>query len=146
MAFRKESILRQFSSAIEPALGPDERLVTGALTRSGPNPWLVEVVGFWIMLLLGARNYFIAVTDRQVILVRASMMAQRPKGIARVDGKSTIEITNVKSNRAWSRFTYRRSDGKSMRLNFARAWRDDMHAIVQSVGQREGAAQESAQS
>lgn len=34
----------------------------------------------------------------------------------------------------WSSLRYRRPEGKEIRLNFHRIWRDEMQAVVQALG------------
>src|SRR5437879_109476 len=98
MAFRKAKIKEQFNEAIPAVLG-----------------WI-------IMRVLGARYYFIAVTDRRVLFMKASMVTGRPKGLGWADPRSAAQIHDVDINNAvWSKFKYLRpSDGKDVRVNIHR--------------------------
>jgi hypothetical protein len=133
MAFKKETTRQQFSEAIAAELQPGERVLAGGFTVSGPSPMLAAAVGAAGMLLLGMRSYYMAVTDRRVVMMRASGMSGRPRGLAFADPRAGVSITKVRSAAVWSHLKYRRPDGKQMRLNFHRKWRDDMEAIVQSM-------------
>jgi hypothetical protein len=130
LAGRKEKLRGRFTEAVEPELEPGERLVAGGYAVAGPNPWLYSLIGVIGMLLLGVRGYYVAVTDRRVILIRATLWRSRPAGLAFAEPLSSVEVTQVRSRAIWSSLRYRRPDGKRMRLHFHRFWRDDMKAFV----------------
>lgn len=134
MAFRKETIKRQFAEAQTEVLEPGEQVQAASLTTSGPSPWLIGAFGFLIMLLMGMRYYYILVTDRRVVFMKASLLSGRPKGLAFADPKSGVSVRDVKVAGVWSKLRYGRPDGKEMRLNFHRFWRDEMQAVVQALG------------
>lgn len=142
MAFRKETVRAQFQEALEPVLEPGEQTVAASLTQAGPSPWLASsfgALGALIFLLLGTRYYFIAVTDRRVVMMKASMWTSRPAGLAFTDARSGVALERVKVANLWSSAWYRRPDGNRMRLNFHRLWRDDMQAVVRELtGARAG--------
>jgi hypothetical protein len=79
------------------------------------------------------RGYYVAVTDRRVILIRATLWRSRPAGLAFAEPLAGVEVTHVKSRVVWSSLRYRRPDGKRMRLNFHRVWRNDMRAVMASL-------------
>ena len=62
------------------------------------------------------------------------MLSGRPKGLAFADPKSEVAVRDVKLAGLWSSLRYRRPDGKELRLNFHRFWRDEMQALVQALG------------
>jgi hypothetical protein len=130
LAGRKEKLRQRFTEAVEPELEPGEQLVAGAYAVAGPNPWLASVIGAIGMLLMGMRGYYVAVTDRRVMLVRATMWRSRPAGLAFAEPLASVEVTRVRSRVIWSSLRYRRPGGRRMRLNFHRIWRDDMQAFV----------------
>ncbi len=82
MAFRKETIKRQFSEARAGYLEPGEAVVAESFTIAGPTPWLMGGVGFLIMYLLGTRYYFMTVTDRRVVFMTMSLWSGKLKGFA----------------------------------------------------------------
>jgi hypothetical protein len=134
MAVRKETIKKQFDEAMSSVLEPGEQVAAGSYTISGPSPWLQGVLGFIGMLALGMRYYYVAVTDRRVLFMKASMWTQRPKGFAFADPKGSVAIHDVDPSALWSHFRYRRPDGKEIRLNFHRMWRDEMETVVRALG------------
>ena len=84
MAVRKETIRTQFTEALGPVLEPGEQVVAGAVTQSGHSPWLTSAfgaLGYLIFMAFGTRLYFMAVTDRRVVLIKASILRGRPAGI-----------------------------------------------------------------
>jgi hypothetical protein len=133
MAFRRETIKRQFGEARQAFLEPGEQGVAEAFTISGPSPWLMGVLGVIVMLILGQRYYFVTVTDRRVLFMKASLMTGRPKGLAWADPRSTVTLEDVTEGKLWSRLFYLRPGVKKLRLNFHRIWRDDMNAVVNAL-------------
>ncbi len=134
MAFRRAKIKEQFDAAIPALLEPGEHVQAETLSQSGPSPWLVGVIGWLIMLIGGARYYFIVVTDRRVLFMKASMMTGRPRGLAWADPRGAVEVSDVNlTNAVWSRFRYHRPDGKDIRLNVHRFWRNDGQAVVDAL-------------
>jgi hypothetical protein len=85
MAFRKATIVEQFDAAIAGTLEPGEQVRAGTLTQAGPTPWLTGAIGIVLMLVLGMRYYFVAVTDRRVIFFGASLMTVKPTKLGWAD-------------------------------------------------------------
>ncbi len=134
MAFRRAKIKEQFDAAIPAVLEPGEQVQAETLSQSGPSPWLAGVIGWLIMLIGGARYYFIVVTDRRVLFMKASMMTGRPRGLAWADPRGAVEVSDVNlTNAVWSKFRYQRPDGKDIRLNVHRFWRNDGQAVVNAL-------------
>jgi hypothetical protein len=131
MAFRREKIKQQFDAALPAVMEPGEQIQAQTLSQSGPSPWLAGLIGWLVMLLVGARYYFIAVTDRRVLFMKASLLTGRPKGLAWADPREAVVVHDVNLNHAvWSKFRYRRPDGKDLRINIHRYWRDDGRAVA----------------
>jgi hypothetical protein len=66
--------------------------------------------------------------------MKASLMSARPKGLAFADPLRTGAIRDVEIGKVWSHLRYQPADGKELRLNFHRIWRDEMQEVVQAVG------------
>ncbi len=131
MAIRKDTIKKQFDAALPALLEPGEQVQAQTLTQSGPTPWLMGAIGIFIMLAMGMRYYFMVVTDRRVLFMKASMWSQRPKGLAWADPRSAVALSDVDANAVlWSHLKYRKADGSEIRLNFHRLWRDELQAAV----------------
>ena len=141
MAFRRAKIKEQFDAAIPAVLEPGEQVQAESMVISGPSPWLVGAVGWLVMLLLGQRYYFIAVTDRRVIFMKASMFTGRPKGLAWADPRGAAQVTDVDlDNAVWSKFRYHRPEGKEIRINVHRFWREDGQQVVATLQSQQPAA------
>jgi hypothetical protein len=134
MAFRKEKIKQQFTEAQAAALEPGEQVQAASLTTSGPSPWLAGAFGALIMLLAGMRYYYVIVTDRRVIFMKASMWTGRPKGVAWSDPRDQVQVRDVNVAKVWSRLRYRRPEGKEIRLNFHMFWKDEFKALATALG------------
>ena len=133
MAFRKDTVKRQFAEAEAAVLEPGEQTQAGGFTTTGPSPWLAAGIGVIFMLLLGMRYYFVVVTDRRVLFMRSSMMSGRPKGLAFAHPRGQVSISDVKLAKLYSSLKYHGPDGKTLRLNFHRYWRNEMEGIVAAL-------------
>jgi hypothetical protein len=134
MAVRRAKIKQQFEQAIPSVLEPGEMVQAETWSLSGPSPWLIGLLGWVVMLLMGSRYYFMVVTDRRVLFMRTSMMTSRPQGLAWADPRNAVQVHDVElGNTVWSKFRYRRPDGKEMRINIHRFWRDDGQAVVAAL-------------
>jgi hypothetical protein len=136
MAFRKETIKQQFGEALPTVLEPGERVDVGFLTVSGPSPWLTAgIFGYLGMLLMGARWYFVTLTDRRVVFMKVSMATGHPAGLAWTDPRGSASLSDAMlEGKVWSRVQYRRPEGKSLRLNIQRFWRDEGKEFVERLG------------
>ncbi|MBI3649254.1 MAG: hypothetical protein HY240_10980 [Actinobacteria bacterium] len=137
MAVRRETIKRQFSEALAAGvLEPGEQVVAGALSQSGPSPWLAGAIGVLVMLAMGMHFYFIAATDRRVIFMKASMWSQRPQGLAWSDPRGAATVTDIVADaRVWNSFKYLRpGESKPLRLNVsAVVWKDDARELIAAL-------------
>ena len=135
MAIRKEKIKEQFQAVIPPALEPGEQVLGGTYCQTGPSPWLQGGVGLLIMLLMGAKWYYLAVTDRRLLWFRASMWTQRPKGSVEAEPRSSVQLHDVDvDNVVWSKFRLQRPTGKDVRVNVHRFWREEVQQLVGVLG------------
>lgn len=142
VAFRRATIKEQFDAAISAVLEPGEEAQAETLSQSGPSPWLAGVgpagvIGWLNMLIAGDRYYFIVVTDRRVLFMKASMMTGRPRGLAWADPRGAVEVSDVNlTNAVWSKFRYHRPDAEDIHLNVHRFWRNDGLAVVNALTAR----------
>jgi hypothetical protein len=130
MAFRKEKIKEQYNAVIPTALEPGEQVLAGTYTQTGPSPWLQGGLGLILMLIMGAKWYYLVVTDRRVIWFRGSMWNARPKGTFEAEPRSAAQIHDVDvDNVIWSKFRIQKA-GKDTRVNVHRIWRDEVQQLV----------------
>ena len=132
MAFRKETIKQQFTQAIGPLLEPGEQLRGGVFAQSGPTPWLTGAIGVPLMLILGMRYYFVGVTDRRVLFMRASFFGIRPKGMAWADPLGSGVVTDALTDaKLWNRFRYLKpGESKPTQINVGRWWASELREML----------------
>ena len=135
MAVRKETIKQQFGQALQRGvLEPGESLRGGFYCQTGPSPWWFGAIGVLIMLALGLRYYFIAVTDRRIVWMKASFFSARPKSLAWADPLGSAAISNVVANaKLWNVFTYQRPGQKQLRVNVNRYWADELRDALATM-------------
>ncbi|MGZ4152901.1 MAG: hypothetical protein ACXVQ0_00290 [Actinomycetota bacterium] len=135
MAFRKATVHQQFSEAIARVLEPGERIEAGVLSQSGPTPWLMGAIGVLVMLLMGMRYYFIAVTDRRVLFFSASLLTVKPRALAWADPRGAGTISDIDADAAlWSHFKYAcPGESRVTRFNVHRMWRDELRDLLTSM-------------
>src|SRR5437867_4765269 len=92
MAFRRETVRKQFESVLPGVLEPGEQIVAESAVVSGPSPWLAQgLFGLIGILLFGVRWYFMVVTDRRVLFHKMSMWTGRPGGgVAWADRRGAV--------------------------------------------------------
>ena len=138
MAVRKETIKKQFEEALPAVLEPGEQVQGGAYTISGPNPlWSQGLLGLLAYFIFGMRYYYLAVTDRRVLFMKASMMSARPQGLAFADPRSSVSISEVHTDaKLWNWCKYTGATKQGLRLNFHAFWRDEMKALIGALADR----------
>lgn len=137
MAVRKETIKKQFMEALPTVLEPGETLQAGTYCVSGPNPMFSQgLFGLIGMLIFQMRWYFMAVTDRRVVFMKASFWTGRPGGLAFADPKSAASVSDVVTDaKLWNHLKYSGpSRPKPLRLNFHAWWREEGKQVVASLG------------
>jgi hypothetical protein len=142
MALRKETIKKQFADALPAVLEPGEQIEAGTFCVSGPNPLFAQgLFGIIGMLLFGMRWYFVAVTDRRVVFVKASYWTGRPSGFAWADARFSASVSDVNlSAKVWGHFKYTSLTKPSgIRLNVHRWWLDEGNAVADALTSTSGA-------
>jgi hypothetical protein len=137
MAVRKETVKKQFLEAMPALLEPGEQVRAGVYAVSGPNPFFSQgLFGLLGMLLFGVRWYFVAVTERRVIFVNASLLSGRPKGLAWADPRAGVSLSDVDlAASVWGRFRYTSSSRpKPLRLNVHRWWLAEGREVASALG------------
>lgn len=125
---KKEEIRERFDAVIASLMEAGEQPVAGAVVMTGPSPWLIGPVL--------QRMYFIEVTDRRVLFIKFSKSAASPKGLAWADPRDSVQVHDVAMDRrlyVFGKFRYRRSNGKDIRINIDRFWREDGQAVVAAL-------------
>jgi hypothetical protein len=135
MAVRKETITKQYNEVMQAGiLEPGEQVVTGMTTQTGASPWFAGLIGVLMMLLTGTRWYYLALTDRRVLFLKASMWTARPKGgVAWADPRNAISISEVTADaKVWNWLRYQRPGGvKPIRVNVSAVqWKPEFQTLV----------------
>jgi hypothetical protein len=138
MAVRKDTITRQFNQTMQAGiLEPGEQVITGMMTQTGASPWLAGLIGVILMLVTGTRWHFVALTDRRVLFLNASLMTSRPTGVvAWADPRSAVTISDVVTDaKVWNRLLYHRTgQAKPVRANVSAVqWKAEFQGLVSKL-------------
>lgn len=137
MAVRKQTIQAQFAEALAPVLEPGEQVAAGVMSQTGPSPWLAGAIGIVIMLLLGARWYYVAATGSRMIVMKASMWTGRPKGgLAWADPLGSVRLSDVVTGaKVWQSFKLTRpGSSEPLRFNVSKIiWKDEYVQLVSAL-------------
>ncbi|GAA1099424.1 MULTISPECIES: hypothetical protein [Kitasatospora] len=133
MAIRKSTMQEQVAEAIA-AIEPNDRPVVTFHTVTGPSPWLMSQLGLIGQLFV--KYYFVTLTERVVVVHRASRMSNRPQELVHVvplEQARTL-ITEVKRAAMWSSMQFHfPGEQKATRLNVARYWRSELDQFVPAL-------------
>jgi hypothetical protein len=138
MAVRKDTITRQFNDTMKAGiLEPGEQVITGMMTQTGASPWLAGLIGVVLMVLTGTRWYYVALTDRRVLFLRAHPMTSKPtSAVAWADRRDAASISDIVSDaKVWNRLRYNRpGQAKPVRLNVSAVqWRSEFQTLVANL-------------
>ncbi|MFN2589317.1 MAG: hypothetical protein ABR518_00905 [Actinomycetota bacterium] len=138
MAVRKAAIRQQGEARVREALEPGESLDVVLFAVGGPSPLLVYTVLGALGGTLAVHPYFVALTDRRLLFVKASKLSGRPKDVVDSQPRSDIALVDHKPRAIWSVVRLRRSDGNEQRLNVHRQFKPELAAFAAAL--RSGAA------
>jgi hypothetical protein len=133
MAVRKETIRSQVREWLTTVLEPGEQEVASVNAIAGPSPWLAT----GLLGLVGQafiKYYFVVVTDRRVLYVNMSRVSGRPKDLAMADPRSAVSVEGYKPSNLWSVLKLNRGEGKPLKLNVHRIWREELDQVAQALG------------
>ncbi|MFF1870896.1 hypothetical protein [Streptomyces sp. CB03911] len=130
MAIRKSTIQEQVAQAIA-SIEPNDRPVATFQSITGPSPWLMNSLGLIGQLLV--KYYYVTLTERVVVVHRASRLSNRPQEIVYVvplEQARTL-VSDVKRNPLWSSLQFHfPGEEKATRLNVHRYWRAELDVFV----------------
>ncbi len=130
MAIRKSTMQEQVAAAIA-AIEPNDRPVTTFHTVTGPSPWLTQQFGLIGQLFV--KYYFVTLTQRVVVIHRASRVSNRPLELLHVIplDQARASISDVRRNTLWSSLRFLiPGEPQPTRLNIHRYWRTEMDAFT----------------
>jgi heme/copper-type cytochrome/quinol oxidase subunit 2 len=138
MAVRKDTITRQFNATMQAGLlEPGEQVVTGMMIQTGASPWFAGLIGVVLMLLTGTRWYYMALTDRRVLFLKAHPLTSKPSSaVAWADPRTAVSISDVVTDaKVWNRLRYRRpGQTKPLRVNVSAVqWKSEFRILVSNL-------------
>ncbi|MFE3107520.1 hypothetical protein ACFXKJ_07080 [Kitasatospora indigofera] len=130
MAIRKSTIQEQVAQAIA-SIEPNDRPVATFQSITGPSPWLMSALGLIGQLLV--KYYYVTLTERVVVVHRASRLSNRPQEIVYVvplEQARTL-VGDIRRNPLWSSLQFHfPGEEKATRLNVHRYWRAELDTFV----------------
>ncbi|MCX5210426.1 hypothetical protein OG689_14185 [Kitasatospora sp. NBC_00240] len=130
MAIRKSTIQEQVAQAIA-SIEPNDRPIVTFQTITGPSPWLMNSLGLIGQLFV--KYYYVTLTERVVVVHRASRLSNRPQEIVHVvplEQARTL-VSDIRRNPLWSALQFHfPGEEKSTRLNVHRYWRTELDVFV----------------
>jgi hypothetical protein len=133
VAFRKDKIKQKAEGALRSILTPGEQEVASINVIAGPSPWLA-MGALGLIGQLFAKYYYVTVTNQRVLFIGMSRWTTMVKGLAFADPLAQGTVSDVRLKSLWSSFRYRRPDGKVLRLNVHRIWRDEIAPVLKALG------------
>ncbi len=132
MAIRKEKIKEVMEPAVTELLQPGEQVQASMLALKGPSPWWTTLFRF--SELFWNRNVYVVATDHRVLFLKASTFTGvRPKGLQLSEPRRQGQIVESKRKPIWSVVKFQPSEGKVMRLNVHRIWRNELDGFLQAM-------------
>lgn len=127
--------------AVGPVLEPGEQVALSALGSTGPG-LLVGVLFFGpIGMMLFTKNYFVYLTDRRMIFLRASLSAKAAKGLAFAYPREDVSVVSVGKSAGYTDVRFRMPDGQLRKFHFGRAkegwgtgFDEEANAIAAALG------------
>jgi hypothetical protein len=130
---RKPTIQAQLAEGLRTVLDPGERVVGSFYTLGGSAPVLQTSFG-----LVGAfflKNYWVVLTDRRFIVLRARSFGSRLGEITFAQDRADVVLATLRRRPFFSSFVvhdpYTR---QSLRLNVHRVWRAEFDQMMAAVG------------
>jgi hypothetical protein len=133
VAVRKETIKQQVREALGAMLEPGETEQASVNTIAGSSPWLAQ----GLLGLIGqalVKYYYVVVTERRILYITMSRMSGRPGELAMADPRSSVSVAEYKPSALWSVLKLKRPDGKILRLNVHRIWKDELEGVARALG------------
>ena len=139
MAVRKSKIQEQVLQKFAEVAPPGEQVTVFFETLTGPSPWLVALLSeipFVGLIVALVRNvYFVALTNTSVVVVAANKFTNRPTNLVAAEPFAAAKFSNLKIAPVWSKVYYQLpGQAKPTRLNVHRKWRNELDALVRSIG------------
>lgn len=121
--------MRQRAEAVMAASGYPESVLAGVRAESGPSRW-------WILLstyiALFKKYYYVALTERNVVVLGLSVWTGRPSGVESVTPREQASITDFSPGTVWGSFRFMTPGRKKpLKLRFvSRVYRQEAESIA----------------
>jgi hypothetical protein len=134
-------------------VGANQNLFILAAT---PVAFLVEIVGrsaqggselvrsvlvalsFGLALFVGivwfSKTAYVAATEHRVLFLRTSPFGFTPGELFRSDPRNQVGVLTERFGWSSGYIAYRTPEGPPLRLNYGRAWREDMSSLIRGMG------------
>jgi len=133
MALRKATTQEQVARSIREQ-NPTERPIATVMGLSGPSPLLLSMItAVWMLFV---KSYFITLTERAILVQRASKWTSRPHEILHVIPRDQAPylIGDVQPRMLWSSFRITLPGApRPTRINVHRVWKQEMEHLMQVV-------------
>lgn len=131
----KRKYLRRGVEALATVLEANEDAQDLAYTSIGPSPLLLYELGGLYAEMIFLKPHYIAITDRRVILIRASRWSARGLSLVLAEPRDTVTAERFKPGVfRYTAFFLRTAGGDVRRLNFRRAlWKPEAEAMFRKL-------------
>lgn len=126
MAVRKDKIKEAMEKFVSGLLEDGETWHGGSLAQSGPMPGLFGVIGMAFI-----KQYYVALTNRRVLFVRASQLSGRPLRLEFGDPRDGARMSLEAEGKFWNLTTYQGS--RTIRLRYPKLWFEEMAIVMHAL-------------
>ncbi len=130
IARQKAKVAGHMDQALAQVLEPGEKVEARAYAVTMPSNWWY-LLTYFVMLL--AKYWFVAVTDRRVIFIKVSKTGTSRSEFAWADPRPGMGAGELKKSLGWTKLDIFKPDGGRMTLSFDRNWRDEAAAIQEAL-------------
>ena len=131
----KRKYLQRGVEALAAVLEANEDAQDLAHTSIGPSPLLLYELGGLYAEMIFLKPHYIAITDRRVILIRASRWSARGRSLVLAEPRDTVTAERFKPGVfRYTAFFLRTAGGDVRRLNFRRAlWKPEAETMFRKL-------------
>lgn len=122
---------QQRAEAVMAASGYPESVLVGVRAESGPSRWWVLLSTY---ITLFKKYYYLALTERNVVLLSLSIWTGKPKSVKSITPREQVSITDFTPGAVWGSLRLMTPDrNKPLKLRFARIYRQEAESISTAV-------------
>jgi hypothetical protein len=122
----KDKPKARMMEALGSLMEPGEQVQAASFVMRGPSVWLVGgLIG-----ALVTKYYWLAVTDRRVLAVRAN----KSREVLFSDPRAAVKVAETNPNPIYSKLSIQRADGSVVKFRVHRMWRAEYNQLVAALG------------